>query len=94
MAESYTNEAAYVAYRQATQIVLEAKAERKEMLKAGEEAAKFARYHTSGTFQEKRAAIQTAWVPFQEAIARLDKRIKENYAIADENFDRWKGLIS
>jgi hypothetical protein len=92
MAESYTNEAAYLTYRQATQAVLDGKARIKELRHEWERTADRLRREIPGHGPEKRALAHAAVVPFQQQIEKIEEEIKENYRIADENFDIWKGL--
>lgn len=86
------NAIAYETYRQASQIILDAKATIKALRQEGEQAATKARYETVGTVQDKLDAIQDAWEPFNEQIEALETEIKVQYEIADRNFDAWQGL--
>lgn len=90
MAEAY--KVAYHTYRNVDQAVLEGKAMLKVLRQEGERAGERAKYGTVGTLQEKLAAIRAAWAPFLEKIAQVEADIAKNRAIADENFDIWKGL--
>jgi hypothetical protein len=94
MSEAYTNQEAYCTYRDAQQKVLDGKALVKVLRAEWEKAGEQAKYGTRGTLQEKLEAIRIAIAPYREQIAQVEAEIKENYAIADLNFDIWKGLIN
>ena len=90
--ESYTNVEAYKTYEKAERAALDGKERVKTLRKEWERAGDRVKYEMIGTHQEKRAAIQAAIAPYREQIAQVEEEIKKNYAIADENFDIWKGL--
>ena len=87
-----SDEMYYQTYREAQQAVFDGKAMLKVLRHEGEQAAERAKRETVGILEEKLAAIRAAWVPFKEQIAQVEAEIEKNYAIADENFDAWKGL--
>jgi len=89
---SYTNEVAYQTYIEATNAVLAGKELVKVLYQEAQEAGQRARRETTGSFQEKLAAVREAVQPFRDRIAQVEAEIAQNYKVADENFDAWKGL--
>ena len=84
-----TREEAYKEYWSVSQTLLHEKEVLKSLRQRGEREASQVKESTSGTLNEKIAAIRAAWEPFNVAIAQAEANIKASQARADELFAIW-----
>lgn len=70
--------------------IKDAKEQLKDLRAAGESAAMSARKNATGTTAQKLDAIRTAWVPFHQAIAKIEHAIAQHQSKSDAAWEAYE----